>query len=138
MMQCTAKRSYFHFVHGINVPNNCTGPSTNPMCGCVLLLVRKFCHICVCRIKGAGSRVIREGWGQLGWKMGQLTCSMELEWSEVRILSTKATIPRKGFFFNLKPYRYTFIFCISYTFVLILYIFLLCRLKINLFRELCI
>jgi hypothetical protein len=67
------------------------------------------------------------GWGQQLEK-GLLTCSTGLEWRELRLLAQRTTIPRKGF---CSIRAQTFYYYILYNIVVILYIFLLCRLKIN-------
>jgi hypothetical protein len=51
----------------------------------------KLCHICVCWINGVDSR-------RVSGEVGQLTCSMGIDWMEVCILAVQATIPRKGFY----------------------------------------
>jgi hypothetical protein len=43
-------------------------------------------------------------WGGLRGEVGQLTCSMGLEWMEVCILALQATIPSKGFYIVRPPH----------------------------------
>ncbi len=65
--------------------------------------------------------------------MGQLTCNIELEWKKVHILAQKDNIPRKVL---LLLKACAFVCYLLYNIVSILYIFILCRLKINHLKEL--
>jgi hypothetical protein len=64
---------------------------------------------------------------------GQLISSMGMEWMGIRTAVSKATNPSKCF---LHFKTHIFYHCILYNTVLMLYIFLLYRLKINHVKEL--
>ncbi len=76
---------------------------------------------------------MRDDVGANGLKNIWSTCSTGLEWRGVGNLAQKATMPRKGFLDLKAP---TFLYNMLYNIVLILYIFLLCRLKLNKMIEL--
>jgi hypothetical protein len=59
-------------------------------------------HICVVILgydQGVGSRIARGEVGPASCKLGQLTCSMELEWGEISTHASKATTPSKVFLY---------------------------------------
>ncbi len=85
----------------------------------------KLCHICVRGIKGADSKMVWEGWCQRLEKLAvDLQHGTGVE--ESSHLYTIGHHPKSGFL-HLKAH--TFHCGILHNIVLILYIFLLCRLK---------
>jgi hypothetical protein len=107
--------------------------------------IRRFQRVDVvfCRLNMSDVWVQRiEGdiWGQ-GWGpkdlvgKGRLILSMGLAWREVRILAHRDTMPNKGFFVLIKKHvSIIHCKCCKYVFVLF-YIFILCRLKIYLVKQ---
>ncbi len=71
----------------------------------------KLC--CICVYQGMGSWVVRGGVWPTAWKIGQLACSVGIEWKEVCILAPKATIPRKDFF-NIEGQNIYFLFIVQF------------------------